>query len=229
MKKILFCIFPLPFSLINAIFTHEWGKLKTMMYTDFHSPFMLTESQIKFLVENFAIVSIEKCFGNRDGFSNNAIDAQYQTALQLKEASKNIKVLIYWSADLEGYRCNNLTHFLVDHPEWQLKDRYNNLVFKNEAPQLDFRIEEASEWWTNVMFDYSYDVTSLFDGALVDGPGFKPYFYENFDSKEKEELSFARFMALNKFNKKWNSRNIGTIIGNGIWLYGDIDAPKAPK
>jgi hypothetical protein len=210
----------------NAYITHDWGKLKSMMFTDFRSPHMLTDDQVNFLVNNFAVVSLEKCTGQLDGFQT--IDAQYIIAKKIKAASPNTKVLIYWSADLAGYACENLTHFVDQHPEWQLKDLDNNLVSVNQVPQVDFRIPSASDWWTNVILEYASDITNVFDGVLVDGPGWKTY--PRLDDQVRHDLSIESFRSLKKLQDKWNQKNRGTIIGNGISMYGPKgdEAPSVP-
>ena len=50
---------------------------------------MLNQSQIEFLAQNYAIVSLEKCFGINQGLSTEV--AIYNTAMQLKAINPDIK------------------------------------------------------------------------------------------------------------------------------------------
>jgi hypothetical protein len=205
------------FGVETAVIQHGWGQLKTMMYTDFHSPLMLTTSQVNFLVNNFAVVGLEKAFGNRAGYQTNSTGAQYVTAKQIRKANPSTKVLMYWGAQMQGMFYNNLSQFQTSNPSWVLKDKNGKTVLsKNNEVQLDFTITAAMNWFSKFPSSLYNDMLTVFSGLIIDTVGWQPYYYANLTDAKKYNLSIGNFQALKQMQTIWNT---SVVVGNGISMY----------
>eukprot|EP00039_Didymoeca_costata_P005394 m.81292 g.81292 ORF g.81292 m.81292 type:complete len:416 (-) comp12802_c0_seq4:27-1274(-) len=214
---VTFCSIFLPSATGNSV-SHDWGQLKTMMWADYRSPTLLNDSEASFLATHYAVLSLEKCTGQSDGFHSE--DGVYMTAKKLKAINPNLKVFFYWGVELQGYQCSRTLQALnKTHPEYFLKDDHGNFVTIDGYPQLDYRLQEARDFWTSQPFNIGPDAHLYIDGILADGAGPRDTHLANFSNSSIEALNNGSALLLHEMQAKFNATNGGMVLGNGINMY----------
>jgi hypothetical protein len=94
-------------AVVAATFQHGWDvPLTKQSWVDFYfilglksgAP-NLTETQTKFVANNYAIVSLEKCLGEP---ANNTIDMFNAWLPKLKQQNPDLKVIFYWHSSVRN-------------------------------------------------------------------------------------------------------------------------------
>lgn len=154
----------------GAQYTHSWdAPVSRMSWVDFTShhglpggSVNLTAGQLRFIAENYAIVSMEKCFGNP---RNETLAVFDEYVPMFKHYNPDLKVIFYWNADNFFPQCyGTQAPTVAAHPEW-LATQDSGAPIPG-LPTLNDTIAEQREWWVSVAAE-----RKLADGYFVDGAG----------------------------------------------------------
>ena len=92
--------------------------------------------QATFLATHYAVLSLEKCTLQQDGYGTE--EGIYKTAVQLKAINPAVEVFMYWGVDDQGYQCSKQVEgLLADHPEYFLHDNKGThpILSNQDAPE----------------------------------------------------------------------------------------------
>ena len=212
--------------------SHGWGPLTSMMWADFRAPNQLTEGEAQFIAKHYAAVSLEKCTMESDGDTTE--QGQLATARQLKRANPALKVLAYWGVDMQGYQCSGSARELHrQHPDYFLSNPTDGSpVMEKAYPQLDYRRQEARDWWVAAPLAIGGpDSSQLIDGILADGAGPRQIGSEtfaNFSLAEREALANGSLAVLRALQTEFDKANEGLVLCNGISMYPNRYNPGTP-
>eukprot|EP00040_Diaphanoeca_grandis_P041026 m.262397 g.262397 ORF g.262397 m.262397 type:complete len:416 (-) comp45461_c0_seq1:82-1329(-) len=229
------CIFMITLVIFNTLdevqansVSHGWGPLTSMMWADFRTPNLLTDAEAQFLATHYAVLSLEKCTGESDGYHSE--QGVYKTAMQLKKINPHVKVFMYWGVMMQGYQCSSTAQkTMKDHPEYFLVDDNGNPVYAKSYPQLDYRRQDARDWWTSIPLSIGPNASKFIDGILADGAGLRGAALANFTPSEQSAITIGAQQALSQMQAIFNHTNQGLVLGNGILMYLNPDGtPRAP-
>ena len=169
---------------------------------DFRSPHLLTDQQVNFVANNYAVVSLEKCTGGI-----------YQTARRLKQINPDLKVMFYLHTGLAAFHCYANKQIYDAHPEWWLRDDRGDVV----EGHFDFTIKEAAEWWVSIPLAAA-DAADIIDGVLVDGAGFEKT--KHISTDRLEQLMTAKLDMSARLQAEFDKLGRGGVVmGNGFSEY----------
>ena len=181
---------------------------------------------MQFLASNFAIVSLEKCFGVNAGLATE--EAILITAQALKAINPDIKILFYNSVLQAGIECYAAYEQLAANPSWYLRDDYGNIAENGGQAVVDFTQAAVQQWWSGIPF-YWANASLLIDGILADGTG--DAMFANISQSRLDAIDNAMNATILALQDKFTQLNGGQVIGNGIVEYGgfiDHDMGSCP-
>eukprot|EP00045_Choanoeca_perplexa_P011270 m.118715 g.118715 ORF g.118715 m.118715 type:complete len:400 (+) comp15572_c0_seq1:146-1345(+) len=204
-------------SIVAAVsgLNHGW-TIQDMMFVDYRSPLLLNDTQAKFAANNYAIISLEKCTGQEDGYMTE--DAIFKTAQQLKSFNSSVKVLMYWSLNMQAtVQCYQAGQDLTaNHSDYFLRDDYGNLVPNTGRDHtLDYTRQDVRDWWVNVPLALKARGAPI-DGVLADGTGSGALRYANISLARRQALVQGSYNLTAELMHRWPD---GLILGNGIAMY----------
>jgi hypothetical protein len=232
MKLLLLWLLAAPASTFATPLSHQWGPLTSMMWADFRAPNKLSGDEARFISQHYAAVSLEKCTLASDG--DRTEQGQLATARQLKQANPKLKVLAYWGVDMQGYQCSaSAQDAHQKHPEYFLSNPTDGSpVMEKLYPQLDYRRQEARDWWVAAPLAIGgSDSSRLIDGILADGAGPRQIgspTFANFTLSERRALANGSLAVLRALQAKFDVLNGGLVLCNGINMYPNRFNPGTP-
>lgn len=198
-----------------------------MLWADFGSTTLL-DPVTAFQVANlYAIVSVEKCFGQQAGLYTE--DAFLATAAQLKSFNPAVKVLFYFHAivDISGpnfppcYRAGE--DFLANPTLWLYGDDGNPLM-NGPFLQHNLTLAQTARYMVDTVTGVQAANYSLFDGIFADGTLASPY--ANMSQARNDALNAAvntvtlsESLAVNAAAEAAGIFTGVQVIGNGLAEY----------
>eukprot|EP00729_Bicosta_minor_P005885 gene5885-30384_t len=212
----MLALLPLMAGVSLSEWNHGWGSTAEMTFADFNSNQVLTDQQLNFVNEKYAVISFEKCTGMGAGVKTE--DAIYSEAIRLKKLDPTKKIFFYFATDQQGIDCYNAGEEYKAHPEFYLKDDHGN---NYRTPFMDCSNKAAQDWWISVPLrgdgNGTYKgvpVADLIDGVLADSAGYELYSYKNISIPRIEALEDAKFAMMARLQAEFTKLNGGIVMAN---------------
>ena len=114
------------------------------------------DSKLEFLMDNYDIISLEKCLHETDERTEEMFLNLTSQMRQLRPGS-DIKILFYWHLT-QTYDCYQASEDLLSRPDLWLYDTQGYPVIISNSVHWDFRIQEARDLWSDG--DHNIHLTS---------------------------------------------------------------------
>ena len=107
--------------------------------------------KLEFLMDNYDIVSLEKCLTRFNGDDHNTekIFLYLTSKMRSLRPKSNTRILFYWHAAMIYEQCYQSTREFISRPDLLLRDSSGELILSKGAKMLDFRLPEARSMWAN--------------------------------------------------------------------------------
>jgi len=192
------------------------------------------DHKLSFIMDNYEIISIEKCTGQGNGKTEDYFVDLTARARELKPDSKS-RILNYFATNGQGFQCYHAYDELKARPDLMLKDANGDTVLHGNANVefYDFRIEEARDLYVKAVLDPVKATDGGANGAFIDGTGHQTLInchyktcgqdqaqccvFSEADEQEYNEGLKLALLSLLEENKKIDPDNF--MIGNGLMNY----------
>merc|ERR1711915_61067 len=220
-------------------FAQDWSLVPKWADFGLYGPlgFKDLEFKLEFMMDNYEIVSLEKC--SRDNGDPTGVTEQHFVNLTLQmralKPESNTKILNYWAVTFSQLNCYEAAEDLQERPELWLRDELGYVVYSDSKGNsyYDFRIPEARELWIKAAVDPVIKTNGGANGVFLDGVGRKAMTNCRFKTCGEDQASCCEFSAEaeDAFNEgilqavaamrdrihELNEDNI--FIGNGLMNY----------
>jgi hypothetical protein len=214
----------LPAGASASAWTHGWGSVGEMLWADFAGAgyqYTLTDEQVAFVANTYAIVSIEKCFAEAN-FTNTE-DAVVATARRLKAVNDSVKVLMYYhvSQDFSDCYAAGRTVFNAT-PAWWLKDDSGALYGDPSRRVHDTTLQAVLDYYPASIVNATRlpgAYPGLLDGIFADGTGGTSF--SNMNAARLSAVDEGQKVMMNMTRAAIQTAMGPTaqVIGNGLGLY----------
>lgn len=220
-----------------AQWAHGWETGGAALWADFGSPTLLTDDKLQFVAATYAIVSLEKCFGQAVPMSTE--DAFVATARSLKALAPAIKTLFYFHAavDISGPTftpCYAAGAYFLAHPElWLYGDDGVTPVLNGQFLMHNLTLAATERYMADVPLGVLQREPALFDGVFADGALAGPI-TTNVSQERTAAFNTALYalgltqsLALNAARP--DAPGGVQVIGNGLAQYWTSHNPDFPR
>ena len=216
-------------SALSSSWNHGWSTTGDATFSDFLNAELLNPSQLLATSQRYRVLSLEKCHGNANMTTEDAI---YTTARAIKKLDPTVKVLFYWATDQQGIHCYAAGAEFAARSDFWLKDDNGEYVRPGGGANgniLDVTVPAARDWWLSVPLRGDGNGTwngqpthELIDGVLADSATFSHY--PNVSITRLEAFSDAKYAMIGSLQAQFTELNGGVVMANGISMYGKATA-----
>lgn len=156
--------------------THSWGTVGDMLWADFAGAgyaYMLTPEQIHFVASTYAIVSVEKCFAERNFTMTE--DAVLALSAQFKAINPAIKTLMYYSSTTDFSDCYRAGAVFEGTPSWWLRNDAGVPYGTSPRHDHDTTLADVRAYWLASIANVTAPAGGAVDGVFADGTLGYPY------------------------------------------------------